>query len=105
MLQIFYLLYYIFEDKTVSKKEKNKDLSPGFIFDFLIGDKKYDGSKSEYKDALKIYSCCTIKKKHNHCIECSKFHCSKYDNIKKSMKENGYNLIKYQKSLKKKKSK
>jgi len=82
-------------------KKKQKELSKEEVFQFLIGDSAYPGNKEDYKDALKIYKCCVFKKGQEHCFECPKFPCGKYDNIKESMKENGYKLIKYQKSLKK----
>jgi len=82
-------------------KKKKINLSKEETFLFIIGDPDYPGSEKEYKEASKIYKCCVVSKGNNHCYQCSKFPCSKYDDLKKSMKENGYKLIKYQKSLKK----
>jgi len=82
-------------------KKKQKEPSKEEAFQFLIGDAAYPGNETDYKNALKIYKCCVLKKEQEHCYECSKFPCGKYDDIKESMKENGYKLIKYQKSLKK----
>lgn len=81
--------------------KKGKELSREDLFEFFIGDSRYPGTDKEYIDASKIHNCCVIKKGHLHCYECSKFPCGKYSDIKESMKDNGYKLIKYQKSLKK----
>lgn len=88
--------------KQIVKKDKKKhqELSKEELFQFLIDDSAYTGSKDEHKNALKIYKCCVMKKDQNHCCECSKFPCGKYDEIKESMSEKGYKLIEYQKSLK-----
>ncbi len=82
-------------------KKKQKELSKEEVFEFLIGDSAYPEGEADYKNALKIYKCCVLKKGQEHCYECSKFPCGKYNDIKESMKEKGYKLIKYQRSLKK----
>lgn len=82
-------------------KKKHQELSKEELFQFLIGDSTYPGNEEDYKKSLKIYKCCVIKKEQSHCYECPKFPCGKYDDIKESMSNHGYKLVKYQKSLKK----
>lgn len=84
------------------KDKKKKSLSREETFQFIIGDGDYPGSEKEYKEASKIYKCCVISKGNEHCYQCSKFPCGKYDDLKKSMDKKGYKLVKYQKGLKKK---
>lgn len=83
------------------EKKKQKELTREEVFHFIIGNADYPGSEKEYKDASKIFNCCVNSKGNEHCYQCSKFPCGKYNDLKKSMDKNGYKLIKYQKSLKK----
>lgn len=82
-------------------KKKHQELSKEELFQFLIGDATYPSNEEDYKKGLKIYKCCVIKKGQNHCYQCPKFPCGKYDDIKESMSHHGYKLVKYQKSLEK----
>jgi hypothetical protein len=82
-------------------KKKHQELSKEELFQFLIGDPAYPGGDVDYKNGLKIYKCSVIKKGQVPCYECAKFPCGKYDDIKESISNQGYKLIKYQKSLKK----